>query len=81
MRSNEFIKEAGRNGSMDDFGQPINPIPTDAEYAARQAQGAKTGAAIKDFFSGTPKELKPAPASSRMKKSFEKQWTRQANMV
>jgi len=61
MRSKEFVKEAGRNGSMDDFGQPINQPPTDAEYAARQAQGAKTGAAIKNFFSGTPKELKDAP--------------------
>jgi len=50
MRSNEFIKEAPR-------GQPM----TDAEYAAQQAQGAKTGAAIKDFVSGTPKELKDAP--------------------
>jgi hypothetical protein len=52
MRSKEFIREAPR-------GQPM----TDAEYAAQQAQGAKTGAAIKNFFSGTPKELKPAPAN------------------
>ena len=52
MRSKEFIREAPR-------GQPM----TDAEYAAQQAQGAKTGAAIKDFFSGTPKELKSAPAN------------------
>jgi hypothetical protein len=63
MRSTEFIKEAGRAGDTDDSGMPINRIPTDAEYAARQAQGAKTGAAIKNFFSGTPKELKPAPAN------------------
>ena len=59
MRSTEFITEAPAR--TDDFGQPINQPPTDAEYAARQAQGNKTGAAIKDFFSGTPKELKDAP--------------------
>ena len=60
MRSNEFIKEAGRNGSMDDFGQPINPIPTDAEYAARQAAGQKNfdtlkgvGSKIANAFKGT----------------------------
>ena len=49
MKSNEFIREAGRNGSMDDFGQPINRIPTDAEYAARMAAGQKNLQRLKDF--------------------------------
>lgn len=49
MRSKEFIKEAGRNGSFDDSGMPINQIPTDAEYAARQAQGQKNLDALKGF--------------------------------
>ena len=58
MRSKEFIKEAGRNGSMDDFGQPINPIPTDAEYAARQAAGQKNLDALKGFGSKIARAFK-----------------------
>ena len=46
MRSTEFIKEAGPGGP--------GRIPTDAEWAARNAQGEKNAQGIKNFFAGAP---------------------------
>ena len=58
MRSTEFIREAGRNGSMDDSGTPVQNAQADA---ARIAQGEKNLNAIKGFFGAKPTELKDAP--------------------
>lgn len=61
MRSTEFIREAGRNGSMDDSGMPVQNAQADA---ARIAQGQKNLNAIKGFFGAKPEELKDAPPGS-----------------
>jgi len=46
MRSTEFIREAGPGGP--------GFIPTDAQLAARAAQGEKNAQGIKNFFAGAP---------------------------
>ena len=55
MRSTEFIREAGRNGGMDDSGMPVQNAQADA---ARIAQGQKNLNSIKGFFGAKPEELK-----------------------
>ena len=46
MRSTEFIKEAGPGGP--------GRIPTDAEWAARNAQGEKNAQDLKNWWNGAP---------------------------
>jgi hypothetical protein len=58
MRSKEFVREAGRNQSTDDFDTPVQSAQADA---ARIAQGQKNLNAIKGFFGVKPEELKDAP--------------------